>query len=142
MENLNVMNDDLAMPGAENVITAPIETDELSLNEELEASSSQEESEVEEEESSETFDIPIGAEDGFDESNENEGAESKSSRLNKTIKLFKTLIDKGVILPFDDDKPLEEYTEDDWLELLNQNFEEKKKKQRKNFKKNFLVSYL
>lgn len=38
-----------------------------------------------------------------------------------TSELFKKLIDKGQIVPFDDDKPLEEYTIKDFEELLEAN---------------------
>lgn len=37
------------------------------------------------------------------------------------------LIEEKIIFPFDDDKPLDKYTVDDWKELLVSNFQEKEK---------------
>lgn len=41
--------------------------------------------------------------------------------------LAKTLIDEGIILPFEDDKPLEEYTVEDYKELFAMNIQEKER---------------
>jgi hypothetical protein len=45
-----------------------------------------------------------------------------------TSELFKKLIDKGQIVPFDDDKPLEEYTIKDFEELMEANMVERENK--------------
>ena len=45
-----------------------------------------------------------------------------------TSELFKKLIDKGQIVPFDDDKPLEEYTIKDFEELMEANMAERENK--------------
>jgi hypothetical protein len=37
------------------------------------------------------------------------------------------LIDEGLLIPFDDEKPMEEYSVKDWKELLEANFQEKEK---------------
>ena len=42
-----------------------------------------------------------------------------------TVELVKKLIDAGKIVPFDDDKPIDEYTLNDFEELLEANFEER-----------------
>jgi len=42
-----------------------------------------------------------------------------------TVELVKKLIDAGKIVPFDDDKPIEEYSLNDFEELLEANFEER-----------------
>jgi len=42
-----------------------------------------------------------------------------------TVELVKKLIDAGKIVPFDDDKPIEDYTLNDFEELLEANFEER-----------------
>jgi hypothetical protein len=47
-----------------------------------------------------------------------------------TSELFKKLIDKGQIVPFDDDKPLEEYTIKDFEELMEANMVERENKVR------------
>jgi hypothetical protein len=42
-----------------------------------------------------------------------------------TVELVKKLIDAGKIVPFDDDKPIEDYSLNDFEELLEANFEER-----------------
>jgi hypothetical protein len=42
-----------------------------------------------------------------------------------TVELVKKLIDAGKIVPFDDDKPIEEYTLNDFEELIEANFAER-----------------
>jgi hypothetical protein len=44
------------------------------------------------------------------------------------VDTFSKLIDEGMIVPFDDEKPLEEYSTKDWKELLQANFEERENK--------------
>lgn len=63
---------------------------------------------------------------GQPDSDEDETESKKTGgrpKLDKsgTSELFKKLIDKGQIVPFDDDKPLEEYTIKDFEELLEAN---------------------
>lgn len=63
---------------------------------------------------------------GQPDSDEDEGDSKKTAgrpKLDKsgTSELFKKLIEKGQIVPFDDDKPLEEYTIKDFEELLEAN---------------------
>ena len=63
---------------------------------------------------------------GQPDSDEDETESKKTSgrpKLDKsaTSELFKKLIDKGQIVPFDDDKPLDEYTIKDFEELLEAN---------------------
>ena len=41
------------------------------------------------------------------------------------VDTFTKLIDEGLIVPFDDEKPLDEYSTKDWKELLQANFEER-----------------
>ena len=44
------------------------------------------------------------------------------------VETFSKLIDDGLIVPFDDDKPLEDYSVKDWKELLQANFEDRENK--------------
>lgn len=44
------------------------------------------------------------------------------------VDTFSKLIDEGLIVPFDDDKPLEDYSMKDWKELIQANFEERENK--------------
>ncbi len=44
------------------------------------------------------------------------------------VELANKLIEKGVIIPFEDDKPLDKYTIQDFEELLEENFKERERK--------------
>ena len=54
--------------------------------------------------------------------------------------IFKQLIEKDMIVPFDDDKSLDEYSITDWEELLQANFEEKANQVRRETPKQFFES--
>jgi len=54
--------------------------------------------------------------------------------------IFKTLIEKDKLIGFDDDRPLEEYTEKDWEELIEANLEEKARQIRNETPKQFFQS--
>jgi hypothetical protein len=54
--------------------------------------------------------------------------------------VFKTLIEKDKLIGFDDDRPLEEYTEKDWEELIEANLEEKARQIRNETPKQFFES--
>jgi hypothetical protein len=62
---------------------------------------------------------------------EAEAGDSKTGRprVDKSglVETFGKLIEKGLILPFDEDKPLEKYTTQDFQELLEANLAEKEK---------------
>ena len=49
----------------------------------------------------------------------------KKSNKKNTSYVFQKLIEKDMIVPFDDDKPLAEYSAKDWEELIDANLEEK-----------------
>lgn len=59
-----------------------------------------------------------------DDDNEGEG---DSHKVYNNADIFKKLIEKKLIIPFDDDKPLEEYTDKDFIELMETNIEERSK---------------
>lgn len=44
------------------------------------------------------------------------------------VDTFSKLIEEGLIMPFDDDKPLEDYSSKDWKELVEANFNERERK--------------
>jgi hypothetical protein len=54
-----------------------------------------------------------------------------------TAELVKKLIEKGQIVPFDDDKPLDEYSLKDFEELLEANFSERESKVRQDTPREF-----
>ena len=57
-----------------------------------------------------------------------------------TVELVKKLIDAGQIIPFDDEKPIDEYTLNDFEELLQANFEERENKVRESTPAEFFQS--
>ena len=70
--------------------------------------------------------------------------EKKETRCRKKISgisdVFSKLIKDDKIVPFDDDKPLEEYTAKDWEELVEANLEERARQVRKETPKQFFES--
>jgi hypothetical protein len=57
-----------------------------------------------------------------------------------TVELVKKLIDAGKIIPFDDEKPIDEYTLNDFEELLDANFQEREAKVRESTPAEFFQS--
>lgn len=57
-----------------------------------------------------------------------------------TVELVKKLIDAGQIIPFDDEKPIEDYSINDFEELLQANFEERENKIRQSTPAEFFES--
>jgi hypothetical protein len=53
-----------------------------------------------------------------------EEPKNKGGRPTGIVSATKSLIDKGLLLPFDDDKKIEEYTTEDFEELIAANFEQ------------------
>jgi len=53
-----------------------------------------------------------------------EETKNKGGRPTGIVSATKSLIDKGLLLPFDDDKKIEEYTTEDFEELIVANFEQ------------------
>ena len=56
------------------------------------------------------------------------------------VETFSKLIEEGLIVPFEDEKPMEEYSVKDWKELLEANFQEREKKVRQETPKEFFES--
>lgn len=63
-------------------------------------------------------------------------------RIDKSglVETFSKLIDEGVLIGFEDEKPLEDYSVKDWKELIQANFEEKEKAMREQTPKQFFES--
>jgi len=80
----------------------------------------------------------------FNEINEIEEEEKVETRGRKKISgisdVFNKLINDDKIVPFDDDKSLEEYTSKDWEELINANLEEKANQVRRETPQQFFES--
>lgn len=66
----------------------------------------------------------------FDDSIEEEMKTPGRSKIDKSglVDTFSKLIDEGLIVPFDDEKPLDDYSMKDWKELIQANFEERENK--------------
>jgi hypothetical protein len=75
---------------------------------------------------------------------EDEDSASKPGRkkVDKSgmVETFSKLMDEGLIVGFDDDKPLEDYSLKDWKELIQANFDEKEKAIREQTPKEFFES--
>lgn len=56
------------------------------------------------------------------------------------IDTFSKLIDEGLLVPFDDDKPMDQYSMKDWKELLQANFEDRENKVREEVPQSFFES--
>ena len=74
-----------------------------------------------------------------------EGEEEKSTakgrrRIEGMSDVFKKMIEDEQIIPFDDDKPLEEYSAKDWKELIQANMDERANKVRRETPKQFFDS--
>lgn len=75
-------------------------------------------------------------EPGADDGEPSKGGRPKLDKAGMA-QLTKALIDDKVILPFDEDKPLEDYTMDDFKELITLNFQEKEKQIKEQTPKEF-----
>ena len=132
----------LPMPGATDILTAPetsknnvfSKTKDLDTSF-LEAKKTQEESKDDDKKEEKTQDA-IEVKKAVDEILALDPIEDDSKviagrpKLDKSgmVDTFSKLIDDGLIVPFDDDKPLEEYSVKDWKELLQANFEDRENK--------------
>lgn len=56
------------------------------------------------------------------------------------VETMNKLIEEGLIVPFEDEKPMEEYSMKDWKELLEANFQEREKAVRQETPKQFFES--
>lgn len=77
-----------------------------------------------------------------DEEDAEAGNKAGRKKVDKSgmVETFSKLMDEGLIVGFDDDKPLEEYSLKDWKELIQANFEEKEKAIREQTPKEFFES--
>lgn len=89
----------------------------------------------------------VNKEDGksiIDSLTDDEEDEKKETRGRKSISgisdVFSKLIKEDKLVPFDDEKPFEEYTAKDWEELIEANLEEKANQVRRETPKQFFAS--
>jgi hypothetical protein len=76
---------------------------------------------------------------GDDQEEENTKGRRKVDKSG-LVETFGKLIEEGAIIPFDDEKPLDEYSINDWKDLITANFEEREKEIRENAPKEFFES--
>ena len=136
-------------PGAENVLVPEEEAPQkkntvLSKEEEfnttfidkpVETSNEEVEASVTEEAVEET----IAELDDMITAEEEVGSSTGRPKLDKDglVDLANKMIEEGTLLPFDDDKPIEEYSTKDFRELFEVNFEQREEKIRQNTPKEF-----
>jgi hypothetical protein len=127
----------LGIPGAENVMlpsteeakpnmfsSKPVDTSFLDKPEEEKTP------EAKEEEASKHLDEIVN--DDIDQDAEEPKTTSGRPRLDKNgiVELTNKLIEKGLIMPFDEDKSIDKYTLQDFEELIEANFQERERKVR------------
>jgi hypothetical protein len=155
-QNLDINLDEfLPMPGAEDMLTAPesAKTTVFSKPKDLdttflEAKTAQEEGKSQEEKTGELKPAELEAakeviSDLFDEQDDTPKASNGGRpKVDKSglVDTFSKLIDEGMIVPFDDEKPLEEYSTKDWKELLQANFEDRENKVKQEVPASFFES--
>lgn len=126
MESIDLSEFDL-LPGAgaEDVITPTVLTNpkqvDIKIDENIDDDDEGEEGKEKNKEVNLDDVIPSLSPD-----DDNEGKDG-SHKVYNNADVFKKLIEKKLIIPFEDDKPLEEYTEKDFIELMETNIEERSK---------------
>jgi hypothetical protein len=104
-----------------------------------------EEDDVEEKKSSpketkETADDVFAALDGEDDEEEDKSETRGRKKISGISDVFSKLIKEDKIVPFDDEKSLDEYTAKDWEELIEANLEERAQQVRRETPKQFFES--
>ena len=118
-------------------------TDVLAKSEEKESEEVEQEDDNEQSESNSKEKAPT-IDEVFGDVDEEENVEVKEKRGRKSISgisdVFSKLIKDDKIVPFDDDKELDDYTAKDWEELIQANLEEKANQVRRETPKQFFES--
>jgi hypothetical protein len=151
---IDSIDDFLPMPGAEAIVTseggeeekpgifsAPGKTVDMEF---LESSKDDDEKEpTSTEKKAETAQALAALDSELEAAAEDEEAgKSGRRRIDKSglVDTFSKLIEEGMIVPFEDDKSLEDYSLKDWKELLQANFEERERSIREQTPKEFFES--
>lgn len=156
VQQVDINIDDLfsGAAGVDNITTASEEKPKpnvLSNNTNVDMSFLEDDSTEEEEdttaEATEEVAEQESAEDilsDLDSEEESEEADEPKKRGRKKIEgiadVFSKLIEDEMIIPFDDDKDLNEYTAKDWQELIQANLEERERKIKEQTPKEFFQS--
>lgn len=143
----------LPMPGAADVLTASEspKTTVFSKTPDVDTGFLDEKKKTDDEEEGTTEDVKVdiqAAKQALDEIISEPGQEDETKttsgrpRLDKSglVETFSKLIDEGLLVPFDDEKPMDEYSMKDWKELLQANFEDRESKVREEVPSKFFES--
>lgn len=146
---LESIDDFLPLPGADSVVTAEKETEVKTVFSKeqpadltfLDADKKDSEnkdpnapvSKAEIDNAIAELDTALAAEEGEDPSKPGRKKIDKSGM----VETFSKLIEEGVLMGFEDDKPLDEYSLKDWKELIQANLEEKERTLREQTPKEF-----
>jgi hypothetical protein len=156
--SIESIDDFLPMPGAESIVTADEEDDKLTIfskprqtdmsflekEEDDSDENSDEDSDKKKTTSADTnsafaeLDADLEGDDSDDSSDKKPGRR----KIDKSgmVETFSKLIEEGLIVPFEDDKLLEDYSVKDWKDLIQANFDEKEKAIREQTPKEFFES--
>ena len=155
-QNLDLNLDEfLPMPGSEDILTGP-ETSKTTVFSKpkdldttfLEAKEATKKDEESKEDNKKGELKPAELEaakevisDLFDEQDDTPKAAGRP-KVDKSglVDTFSKLIEEGMIVPFDDEKPLDEYSSKDWKELLQANFEDRENKVKEEIPASFFES--
>jgi hypothetical protein len=157
--SIESIDDFLPMPGAESIVTADEEDEKptvFSKNKSVDMSFLEEDTDDSDDDSSDdagkkkkttSADVAsafaeLDAELEGDDADDAEEKKPGRKKIDKSgmVETFSKLIEEGLIVPFEDDKSLEEYSVKDWKELIQANFEEREKALREQTPKEFFES--
>ena len=128
LEDVNI-DEWLGMPGADSIVTAEIDEQEDEKKTIFSSEKPADMSFLEEDSSSEEFtetDEAIAQLDDEIDNLQNATSERDRKKVSsQMVRTFSKMIEEGTLMGFDDDKPLSEYDEEDWKELLQANFEQR-----------------
>lgn len=155
-QNLDLNLDEfLPMPGSDDILTGP-ETSKTTVFskpkdldttflEAKEAVKKEEESKEDEKGELKPAELEAAKEvltELFDDEDDNTPKTAGRPKVDKSglVDTFSKLIEEGMIVPFDDEKPLEEYSAKDWKELLQANFEDRENRVKEEVPASFFES--
>lgn len=157
--SIESIDDFLPMPGAESIVTADEEDDKLTIFSkprqtdmsflEKEEDDSEDDSDDDSDKKKKTTSVDtnsafaeLDADLEGDDSEDSSEKKPGRKKIDKSgmVETFSKLIEEGLIVPFEDDKSLEDYSVKDWKDLIQANFDEKEKAIREQTPKEFFES--
>lgn len=143
LDNIDI-DDFLPMPGADSIVTSPdntkaktnvfSSTKETSLDFLDEPSKDDEDDDAGAEPKKALVNVEQVLNDLDDELDDTDPAEDTAKKAGRRkvdksgmVETFSKLIEDGLLVPFDDEKSMEEYSVKDWKELLEANFSERER---------------